>query len=407
MDFLDQIFFNELVVHRGMNDEEQQQLETVIKRVTQMAESQYSGREAELIKHFAYYFLEVSLTNTMAEWMQVFPVTELPPDLSTQTVEAVDHFTSDFQMAFMLVLAEKSTGFDASYALEIAEALKSEFAGYSALVRRDLVMRCFACEFRDVSVGIYCWLIVAGVLPVTKNCSDRISNEFNDRFITRLTLLADHEMIVHSLKVMISKDNSTSVFLGQAKFELKEATIVRLLDIQKVFNESVAKSSLRGIPLINGRDLTSAEQVQRFFDQWGSRKARLRIHTGTLASWLSILGAGMVEMQLSREYHNAAQEKYRNGSESFEISDLKVAAIFNACDNKDTLTEVVRQRLLEYGLKINPDTLYRSHSMMRKNILRLVSMYCKMTREAGVVMSAIYDDTFYSSTFIHADKLPR
>ncbi|WP_340053167.1 hypothetical protein [Pseudomonas sp. JAI120] len=31
LDFLDQIFFNELVVHRGMNDEEQQQLETVIK----------------------------------------------------------------------------------------------------------------------------------------------------------------------------------------------------------------------------------------------------------------------------------------------------------------------------------------------------------------------------------------
>nr|BFE89568.1 hypothetical protein GCM10020185_01040 [Pseudomonas brassicacearum subsp. brassicacearum] len=151
-----------------MNDEEQQQLETVIKRVTQMAESQYSGREAELIKHFAYYFLEVSLTNTMAEWMQVFPVTALPPICPRRRSKRLITLRVISRWLFMLVLAEKSTGFDASYALEIAEALKSEFAGYSALVRRDLVMRCFACEFRDVSVGIYCWLIVAGVLPVTK-----------------------------------------------------------------------------------------------------------------------------------------------------------------------------------------------------------------------------------------------
>lgn len=406
LDFLDQIFFNELVVHRGMNSEEQRQLETVITRVTQMAESKYSGREAEIIKHLAYYFLEVTLINTRDEWKQAIPVEVPPLDLPKETIEAVDRYTNTVQMASMLAFTEMSTGFEASYALEIFETLKDEFVGYSALVRRDLVKRCFVCEFRDAPVASYCWLIVAGVLPVTKNGPDRINRSFNAEFITRLTLMADYEMITHHLKVTLSKNSSASVFLGQPKFDLQEATIDRLLDVQKVFNESSTKSSLRGVPLINFCNLTNIAQVQNFFEQWGSRKARLRMHSGTLASWLGILGAGMVEMQLSRKYYDAAQEKYKSGAEFVEVSDLKVPAIFNACNNKYTITEFVKERLSEYGLQINSDTLYRNHSMMSKTVLRLLSMYCKMTRDAGVVMAAIDDDTFYMSLFIHADKMP-
>ncbi|ETK42528.1 hypothetical protein H098_08105 [Pseudomonas fluorescens FH5] len=407
LDFLDLVFFNELVVHRGMDAEERRQLETVVWRVTQVAESRHSGREAEIIKHLAYYFLEVSLANTTEELRQASPVEVPSLDLSKETIEAVDQFTNDFQMAFMLAMTEKSTGVLASHALEIADVLKGEFVGYSALVRRDLLKRCFVLEFRDVSVGVYCWLTVTGVLPVTKNRPDRTVSEFDEKFITRLTLLADYEMIVHGLNMMISKDNSICVFLGKQQFNLKEATVDRLLDIQKHFNEAISKSSLRGIPLINMRNLASAAQVQDFFERWGTRKVRLRMHTGTLASWLSILGAGMVELQLWREYDHAAREKYPNGIESVDITELKVPAIFNACDNQHTISEFVKNKLSKEGLRINPDTLYRNHSMMRKTILRLLDMYCKLTRDAGIVMSPMHDDTYYGSTFIHADKLTR
>jgi hypothetical protein len=407
LDFLDQIFFNELVVHQGMNAEEQQQLATIVTRVTQMVERKYSGREAEIVKHLVYYLLEVSLANTLDEWKQAVPVVVPATDLSKDTIEAVGNFMNDFQMAFMLALTEKSTGLEVNDALEIFEVIKDEFVGYSALVRRDLVRRCFSWEFRDASLGTYCWLTVAGVLPVTKNGTDRINSEFNSSFIERLALVADYEMITHGLNMMTSKDNSVAVFLGHPKFELKEATIDRLLDIQKVFNESSLKSSLRGIPLINMRDLTSASKIEDFFEQWGSRKVRLRTHTGTLASWLGTLGAGMVEMKRSQEYYYAAQEKFKSGAESLEVSDLKIAAIFNACDNKNTITEFVKGKLLECGLQINADTLYRNHSIIGKTTLRLVNMYCKVTRDAGVVMSGIHDDTFYSSVFIHAEKLNR
>ncbi|MCU1724518.1 hypothetical protein [Pseudomonas sp. 5P_5.1_Bac1] len=405
LDFLDLVLFSELVVYRGMDAEERRQLDTVVQRVTQMAESRHAGREVEIIKHLAYYFLEVSLANTAEELRQAIPVDVPRPDLSNETIEAVDRFTRDFQMAFMLAMTSTSTGVEASYALEIAETLRGEFVGYSALVRRDLLKRCFVREFGDVSVGVYCWLTVTGVLPVTKNDLGRFDLEFDQKFMTRLALLADYEMITHGLKVLISKDNSICVYLGKREFNLKDETVDRLLDIQKHFNAATTKSSLRGIPLINLRDLKDRARVQDFFEQWGSRTVRLRMHTGTLASWLSILGANMVELQLLREYERAAREKYPNSAGPIEIADLKVAAIFNACDNQHTITEYVKDRLLEYGLKINPDTLYRMHSTMRKTVFRLLSLYCKLTRDAGVATSPLYDDTFYGSTFIHADKL--
>ncbi|MHA6791851.1 hypothetical protein ACWA6H_29660 [Pseudomonas bijieensis] len=405
LDFLDMVFFNELVVYRGMDAEERLQLETVIQRVTQMAENRYSGPECEIIKHLAYFFLEVSLANTTEELRQAAPVSLPPLDLSRETIEALDRHRDTVQMAFMLAMTRISTKVDAGYALEIADTLKGEFVGYSALVRRDLLKRCFVREFKEASVGVYCWLTVAGVLPVTKNSPDRICSEFDEMFITRLALLADYEMITHGLNMMISKDNSICVFLGKREFNLTETTVDRLLDIQKHFNEAVTKSSLQGIPLINIRDLSSMEQVQDFFERWGIRKVRLRMHTGTLASWLGILGAGMVELQLWGEYDHAARKKYPNTTGTVAIAELKVPAIFNACDNQHTITEFVKERLSEYGLKINPDTLYRSHSMMNKTILRLLRLYCKLTRDAGFVMSPIYDDTFYASAFIHADKL--
>lgn len=105
------------------------------------------------------------------------------------------------------------------------------------------------------------------------------------------------------------------------------------------------------------------------------------------------------------EYALAARTQYANRLGAVKLSDLKVPAIFNACDNQHTITELVKGRLSEYGLRINPDTLYRSHSTMRKTTLRLLALYCKLTRDLGVAMSAPYEDVSYVNAFVHSDKL--
>lgn len=405
LDFLDLVFFNDLVVHVGMDAEERSQLRRIVERVTQMVECRHSGREAEVIKHLVFFILEVSLANTTEELMQVNPNVPPPPNLSSEQIEAVDNFWNDYQMAYMTVVTEKSTGVLANPALEIAEVLIGEFAGYSPLVRRDLLTRCFVSEFKDAPLGVYCWLIVSGVLPVTKNNPDRITDEFSDSFITRIALLADYQMIVHAFNMMISKDEGSAVYLRMRNLSLTEETVDRLLDIQRHFNEALNKKSLSGIPLICWRDLEDPLQVQGFFAEWSKRKVRFRMHTGTLGSWLGILGAGMVHEQLMVEYAHAARNQYPNNPGTVRLSDLKVPAVFSAYDNRHTLTDFVQCRLSDYGLRINPDTLYRSHSTMRKTTLRLLAMYCDMTRASGIAMAAPNEDVNYGNAFIHSDKL--
>ncbi|SBW84958.1 hypothetical protein PVE_R2G0933 [Pseudomonas veronii 1YdBTEX2] len=320
-------------------------------------------------------------------------------------MEAVDNFWNDYQMAYMSVITEKNTGVLANHALQIAEVLIGEFVGCSPLVRRDLLTRCFVSEFTDASVGVYCWLIVSGVLPVTKNNPDRITDEFTESFLIRLALLADYQMIVHAFNMMISKDDASATYLRMRNLNLTEDTVDRLLDIQRHFHDAISKKSLASIPLICRRSLENPSQVQEFFGEWGKRKVRFRAHTGTLGSWLSILGAAMVHRQLMGEYALAARTQYANRLGAVKLSDLKVPAIFNACDNQHTITELVKGRLSEYGLRINPDTLYRSHSTMRKTTLRLLALYCKLTRDLGVAMSAPYEDVSYVNAFVHSDKL--
>lgn len=405
LDFLDESFFNELLVHRGMDLNEQNQLDEIIKRVSHMVESKFSGREAEIIKHLAYAYLEISLASSFEEIIEALPKEEKPIKVPLDYIKQADEYKVRYLMALMLTITEKTTGVNAIYALEIFESLKDEFVHYSPIVRRNLVSRCFAYEYDEVSLNIYCWLTVTGVLPVKKNSPDRIVSNFSDEFMIRLTLLADYEMIKHNFSHSTSKSNPASAYLNKTELDLDETLITQLLEMNQTFNESSFNPSLKCIPLLSIIDPANYDLVQKFFEQWGSRKFRLRMHSGTLASWLSFLGAGMVEINLVHEYTDAAIQKLNEGAESVQFYDLKVPAIFNASDNKGTVTELIENRLSKYGLRINSDTLYRSHSMMRKTELRLINLYCRMTREQGVVFPVTDDDWCYISLFINSGKM--
>lgn len=404
-DFVDQLCFDQLVVHCGMTPAERQQTKEIVTRVNQMAEEHFSGANAEAIKHLAYCFLEVSLANTRDELRNAIPADVEALDLPEETIAAFDRHNTNYHLAFMLALVEKVTGFDASYALEIFETLENEFVGYSALVRRDLVKRCLAWEFKDAPLMAYCWLTVAGVLPAKKNGSERINNPVTPEFVTRLTLLASHEMAMHSLKVTLGKTSAASVLVRNKKLTLNENYIETLLNVEQVFNEASLKPSLSGVPQITVCDFNNSKRVQKFFSNWGSRKTRLRMHTGTLASWTGFLGAAMLEIRLNGEYLSAAQEKFRLGVRNVVKTDLKVPAIFNAFDNQDTLSAGVQEKLASYGLQISADTLYRTHFMISKTTLHILYSYCQLTRKTGVAMSAIEDDICYMSLFIHGDKV--
>ncbi|WGK63543.1 hypothetical protein QAO71_17390 (plasmid) [Halopseudomonas sp. SMJS2] len=408
LDLVDQIAFNELVVYQGMTDIERQQLGTIISRVTEMAESKYQGREAEIIKHSAFALLAIALSNTGEEIRNAIALDFPPLDLPKQTIDQIHSHIRTVQMATMLVSTEKWIGFDGSYACEIVDSLQNEFTDYSALVRRDLVMRCFVMEFAEASVKTYCWLTVCGVLPVTKNDPTRIKGDLDKTIALRLALMCDYEMIIQFLKASASETSGTEVLARKhKKLDLKESTLDRLLDVQNVFQRSWSRSSLRNtIPLICEDDLMNTERMGKFFDMWGARKARFRTHPGNLASWLSFLGATMVEMHLPVERIKQEVENKRAAAAN-ENAKRVMRSVFNAADNAGTITERVQNHLLkEYGLQINADTLYRGHAMLCKSTLYLLQFHCEIARGAGVAFSPVQDDPFYLSAFVHSDKLP-
>ena len=390
-DFLDQLCFDQLVVHCGMTAAERQQTNEIVTRVNQMAEDHYSGANVEAIKHLAYCLLEVNLANTHDELRKAIPVDVATLDFPEETIAAVERYNTTYQMAFMLVVLEKATGFDASYALEIFETLKVDFTDYSPLVRRDLVKRCLAWEFKDAPLMAYCWLTVTGVLPAIKNGPERIKNPVTQEFVTRLTLLASHEMVIHYLKVTLGKTSAASPLVRNKSLKLSENSINDLLNVECIFIEASLRPSLRGVPQITVCDFNNPKQVQKFFSHWGDRKTRLRMHTGTLASWPGFLGAAMLEIRLN--------------TRTVAMTGLKVPAIFNAFDNQGTLSAQVKEKLAAYGLQINADTLYRTHFMISKTTLHILYRYCQLTRTTGVVMSAIEDDLWYMPLFIHVDKV--
>lgn len=397
LDFLDQIFFNEMIVHRGLNVEERQQIRTITARVAQMAEREHSGVEVEVIKHMAYYLLEIHLVNSVDDWREALPLNLPPLAVPQEAIDTFNQFKENWQMASILASSETASEIVPNYAWEIYVRLKDEFAGYSALVRRDLVKRCFVHDCSDASVKAYCWLAISGVLPVSKKVPDQAKCDLSPEFMMRLTLLADYEMVLHDFKKKFSNYHFAREYLGLAGLNLSKKTIDRLVDALNTYNESSNKPTLQSIPQLLFCDCTDDKKVWQFFDQWGMRKVGFRMHLGTLASWLSILGAGMIERQIALSSHHEMEDNLTSGADS------KAPAIFSAFDNTDTISDSVRRNLLEYGLTINPDTLYRSHSMMRKTLLPALIVYCNTTRDVGLVMPSFEEDYLYASIFMLVD----
>lgn len=104
-------------------------------------------------------------------------------------------------------------------------------------------------------------------------------------------------MIMQYLKVTLGAKSAASVLVRNNNLKLNENYIERLLDVEHSFNEASLRPSLRDVPLITIRDFNNPQRVQKFFSNWGSRKTRLRMHTGTLASWPGYLGAAMIEIR--------------------------------------------------------------------------------------------------------------
>lgn len=409
LDLLDQIVFNELVVYQGMTDYERLQLDTIISRVTEMAETKYVGSEIEFIKHLAFALLGVALCNTIDECQAAFPVIPQATNVTLEEINKVEKHHKKYVMQKVLDHTGEWMGLDGDYALKIVDELRSEFTGYSALVRRDLLMRCFVAEFSDASVKTYCWLISCGVLPVTKNGPDRIKWLMDENIAMRLALICDYEMIAHQINISSHGYYPPETRIAQDKLELHEQVNDRLLDVEIAHRRSAGQRSLKGfIPLIGDVDMFNQERIKEFFRNWGERKARFRMYSGNLASWLGFLGAVMVKKDHVVEQKKQELEDSR-AKDTGEIAKRVMQGIYSDTDNAGKITENVQSRLADlYGLRISANTLYRAYDdrLFLSND-HLLENYCRLSRDLDVAFPAIGEDNLYQGSFMLAGKFIR
>tara|TARA_R100000027_G_C2247406_1_gene93588 strand:- start:1315 stop:2484 length:1170 start_codon:yes stop_codon:yes gene_type:complete len=375
-----------------MTDEERRQLQTIVERVTTMVERKYSGWTAEIIKHAAYCFLEVSMSGSQEEWEPDSLPENESLDLSRNDIKAVDQHNRNFKIASILLFIKISTGVDVDFSYQISETLKPEFMNFSDLVKKNLVNRCFVLDFKEASLKSYCLLILAGVLPVTKFRSDGVNGNFDESFVVRLSLMADHKMASHFFQVLMSKANIADTLLDKLNPVLNEKAIDDLIGVRTKLYETRSKKSLRGVPLTNG-DLTTEGKAWEFFSHWEKRKSRFRIHSKSLGGWLGILGAEMVEIRRLDELRNV------NSVLSDRTSGAEKSAIFRAIDNRGTITDQIRHRLAQYGFSINADTLYRHYSEISKTTIPLIDAYCEALREAKFQVSTTEEEDALMSVF--------
>ncbi len=293
-DLLDQILFHELVVRTSMTDLELEQLADVIRRVDKMVGEKFSGTEAEIVTHLSYCFLDICLADPIIKFRESGIAAEFVPKLGLSDEESLkaEKSIALMHVAVLLAITETVFGIDASFAVEVRDALVDKFAAYSPLVRGNLAQRCFAFECPFSSALTYCWLVNKGVFQSKKHVSSEIFSDFHPDFSIRLHLLAVHEALKNSTVLGISTLQSQIASLSvlrsnREKFEIKEFD--KLTDVKYGLEKAEGnKSVLLGLTI---DQLTSPDHsaIQQFFTMLAAYSHRYRMNSGTLASWPGLI----------------------------------------------------------------------------------------------------------------------
>lgn len=379
LDFIDKLYFTQLLVYCSMSQAERNILERVIVRVEKEVEKLHLPVfEAAVFRNAIYSMLEVALSNNVSDLGKSFHV-DLPPfseDLKTARSK-IEEFIRNYLMALVMASVEVSKQVDLSKAVEILESLALEFSDAPAVVRYDLSERCFALKYLNGPMDCFAWLCKVRVLNSTKTTPERLPVAFNTEFLWRLVMMCEFEDVCAYFKRLLKSGNLAAVMLDASeKFEYSAASREKLFKLETKFRGAMVTPELSSSFCVLLRDdLKSEQALQRFFSQIGSRRGRYRISEGTIASWLGTLGAAMVEILYRLEGN--------------------IAPIYVEIFNEGSLTDTVRLKLKDLGFSINSRTLYERHRELCQGNLRVVKVYYDILVKEDVAIPPHEDDVFY------------
>lgn len=411
LDFLDRLFFAQMVVSHGMLHEEQVALYEVLEEVyLAVIPKNLEPVHSVVVTHTVLGLLQIGLADDLIE--KDTKARGKAGLISPEDVAKAQRVRTMLSMASLIASVEMVTGHDVSMAIGIYETVREKLADLPALVRHDLVIKAFVFVNKEAPLAAYCWMAKNKVLDVEKFKLEELP-ECGAGFLQGLLLVSLFDEVNDHAR----RGTELGHFDSEIEFILKSRSIQKdedfedeLYEIFKVETEARLKERLRNsYAFLAASNCNVPENVQGYFNQVAVRRQRLRACTGTLASWPGVIGAGVIYLAAtdSLSFEEAMDRIRLNAQRREEGKDAyapKIKTIFSNYEDADTITNDVRLRMTQYGLHINARTLNTAYQDLRKGLLRLVSVYASVVRKQGVALPAEMEDKFYISTFPHVPK---
>ncbi len=310
-----------------------------------------------------------------------------PEGISEENLHQVDELNRDYFLGMVISIMQKVHGDLVASAYQIAGELAHKFHDAPAVVRYRLVERCLSYEFQQAPLDFLIWLLKQGVIVSSKNQPERLTELPLETVIARICLLCEFENIRNHVGRSISDVNIADLMLKNSARKPPIETISELFDL-KFKNERLRhyESLSTHIYAFNIERLCDVNYIKYFFEKINEYGSRLRIWPGTLASWVGVLGAVLVEIDRA----------------SCPIK----KAIYIEANNIGTITDDVAKSLKKRGLTIHGRTLYqRHHGELLGKIFKQVQVYYKIIDSNGVAIRPHFEDFFYYAVIVNTADL--
>lgn len=409
-DLLDQILFHELVVHNAMTKDELEQLLDVVVSVHMMVKEKFSGNDVAIVTHLSLCFLEIFLADDSITQHSEYVKADVCSKFSSSNDELVKvkGDVNDAVMAILLAMTNKNYDIDASFALKVLDKFASKFATYSPLVRGNLVHRCFAMQFEYSSALTYCWLVNKGVLNSDRKAKLRAKSttrnfsDFPVDFAIRLNLISMFESFKTTNIAAFGKIESniqtlSLMYQHREKWEYTKVEALALSELKARFEAAEwNKNPLLGLQI---DQLASPDHIyiQQFYASLYPYSLRFRMHSGTLATWPSLIAAANVWAVIESD-RNPCPILFDLFEDYYSVPDNVRMVFFSQTSDSLTVAHHISSKLGErYFHQLSAQTLNDVKKKTLATIIRRVLIYSALVRESNFALSV---DVHYLGTMV-------
>lgn len=357
--------------------------------------------------------LQIGMADNIAELH--FSTAESKRVLAKDVVEKIYRSQVMNAQATWLLFAEYATDLDLRPALDIYESIMQKHPSLPVVVRNDLLIRSVVFMFKEAPLAAYCWMAKNRVLDVQKFNLEKLG-DCGPGMQQALILISIFEGVCDMLRRMHSEpSNETLAQLFERLPIAKKSDSLRseIWDISSVADRARYLEGLKNsCPVLLLADRANPQRIKTYFAEVAKRRKALRAWTGTLASWPSAIGAGLI---LIADTHSLSfaevldrielLHKLEAAGENFAPPARKPVYSDAQDDDSDTVTNNVRAELCRWGIPINARTLNTTYCNVRKTLIKLSNVYLLAERGGGAAFPPmLMENSAYTGVFMAAPE---